>query len=108
MLPWFAGLMTFAALVLAALALYVGWRRGTAAGVSLAVLLTAAAWWGLFYSVELSTNTHDLVGRTFWGDVKYIGISVLAPAWLVFALQYTGRGHLVTRKVLAALTIEPL
>jgi serine phosphatase RsbU (regulator of sigma subunit)/PAS domain-containing protein len=46
--------------------------------------------------------------KTFWGDVKYVGIAVLAPAWLVFALQYTGRGRLVTRKVMAALTVEPL
>jgi len=62
-LPWFAGLMTFAALVLAGLALYVGWRRGTAAGVSLAVLLTAAAWWGLFYSVELSIDPRRWTSR---------------------------------------------
>jgi len=107
-LSWLAGLTTFAALVLAGFALYVGWRRGAAAGVSLAVLLTAAAWWGLFYAVELSTSTSDLAARSLWGDVKYIGVCVLPPAWLAFALQYTGRGHLVGRKVQAVLTAEPL
>jgi PAS domain S-box-containing protein len=107
-LPWLAGLTTFAALVLAGFALYVGWRRGAAAGVSLAVLLTAAAWWGVFYAVELSIDTNDLATRSLWGDVKYVGVCVLPAAWLAFALQYTGRGHLVSRKVLAVLTAEPL
>lgn len=106
LLTWFVGLVTVAGLVLAALALYVGWRRQAAAGLSLAVLLTAAAWWGLFYAVELSTG--DLGGRGFWGDVKYVGVCVLPPAWLVFSLQYTGRAQLVTRKVLAVLAAEPL
>ena len=108
MLPLLASLTTFAALVLAGFALYVGWRRGAAAGVSLAVLLTAAAWWGLFYAVELSIDTNDLATRGLWGDVKYVGVCVLPPAWLVFTLQYTGRGHLVTRRLLAVLTAGPL
>src|SRR5687767_8690752 len=107
-LPWLAGLTTLAALALAGCALYVARRRGTSAGVSLAVLLTAAAWWGLFYVVELSTHPSDLAARMFWGDVKYVGVCVLPPAWLAFALQYTGRGHLVGRKVLAVLAAEPL
>jgi PAS domain S-box-containing protein len=105
-LPLLVGLTTIATLVLAALSLYVAWRRGAAAGVSLAVLLTAATWWGFFYALELSTA--DPSGKSFWGDLKYVGICVLPAAWLAFTLQYTGRGHLVTRKVLAALTVEPL
>ena len=108
MLTWLAGLTTLAGLVLAGCALYVARRRGTSAGVSLAVLLTAAAWWGLFYAVELSTEPTDLAARMRWGDVKYLGVCVLPPAWLAFALQYTGRGHLVGRKVLAVLAAEPL
>jgi hypothetical protein len=72
------------------------------------VLLTAAAWWGLFYAVELSTSTNDLATRSLWGDVKYVGVCVLPPAWLAFSLQYTGRGHLIGRKVLAVMTAEPL
>ena len=108
MLTWLAGLTTLAGLVLAGCALYVARRRGTSAGVSLAVLLTAAAWWGLFYAMELSTSTNDLATRSFWGDVKYVGVCVLPPAWLAFSLQYTGRGHLIGRKVLAVMTAEPL
>lgn len=105
MLPWFAGLMTAAGVALAALAAYVAWRRGTRAGLTLAVLLLSVAWWGLAYAVELSVGSID--AKTRWGDLKYAGVSLVAPAWLVFVLQYTGRSHLVTRRLLALLAVEP-
>lgn len=105
-LPWFAALMTGAGAGLAGLAVYVAWRRGAVAGLSLAVLLVSVSWWGLAYAVELTLT--DLAGKTRWGDLKYLGICGLAPAWLVFVLQYTGRGQLVTRGLLAALIVEPV
>jgi PAS domain S-box-containing protein len=105
-LPLFAGLMTAAGLVLAALAGYVAWRRGTRAGLSLAILLVAGAWWGLSYAVELSVP--DVASKSLWGDLKYVGICAVAPAWLTFVLQYTGRAHVVTRRLVAALMVEPV
>jgi serine phosphatase RsbU (regulator of sigma subunit) len=105
MLPLFAALMTVAGLALAGLAVYVGRRRGSRAGVPLAAVLISVAWWGLAYAAELSAD--DLGSKGAWGDLKYVGVCTLAPAWLLFVLQYTGRGHLVTRPVLALLTIEP-
>ena len=106
MLPLFAALMTMAGLALAALAVYVGRRRGSRAGVSLAVMLLSVAWWGLAYAVELSVD--DIPTRSRWGDLKYFGISALAPAWLTFVLQYTGRGQVVTARFVALLAVEPL
>ena len=106
MLPWLTGMMSLAGLSLAGLAGYVAWRRGTAAGIGLAVVLVSVAWWGLAYAAELSVA--DLGAKSRWGDVKYVGVCVLAPAWLVFVLQYTGRAHLVTRRVVLALAAEPV
>lgn len=106
MLTLLATLMAGAGLVLAALAAYVAWRRGTAMGWSLAVLLVAVAWWGTAYAVELSADSWAV--RSRWGDLKYVGIVTLAPAWLVFVLQYTGRGRLVTRRLVALLAIPPV
>ena len=103
MLILLATLMAGAGLVLAALAAYVAWRRGTAMGWSLAVLLAAVAWWGTAYAVELTVD--DLSARSMWGDIKYIGIVALAPAWLAVSLQYTGRGHLVTRRLVVLLAV---
>ena len=106
MLPWFAVLMTTAGVLLAVLAGYVGWRRGSRAGAALAVLLAAVAWWGLAYAFELTAT--DVATKSLWGDLKYVGVAVLAPSWLVFVLEYTNRGHLVTRRLLALLAIEPI
>lgn len=106
MLVLFAGLMTVAGLVLAGLAGYVAWKRGNAAGASLAVLLVSVALWGFAYAVELSVT--DLSAKTRWGDLKYVGVCGVAPAWLLFVLQYTGRSRMVTRWLVAALLVEPL
>ena len=106
MLPLFAALMTVTGLALAALAVYVGRRRGSRAGVSLAVLLLSVAWWGLAYAAELTVD--GLPAKSLWGDLKYLGISALAPAWLAFVLQYTGRGRAVTARFVALLAVEPL
>ncbi|WP_457255119.1 histidine kinase N-terminal 7TM domain-containing protein [Pedococcus sp. P5_B7] len=93
------------ALVLAVMAAYVRRRRGSAAGASLAVLLVSAAWWAAAYAMELSTT--DLATRGRWGDLKYLGITVLPPAFLVFVAQYTGRSRLLTRRRLMVLAVEP-
>jgi PAS domain S-box-containing protein len=106
LLPVLATLTAVAGVLLAGLAAYVAWKRGTRAGLSLAFLLLAVSWWGLAYVLELSTS--DLVPKGRWGDLKYVGICGVAPAWFAFALQYTGRSHRVTRRVVALLLVEPL
>ena len=63
-------------------------------GWSLAVLLLAGAWWGVAYAVELGVD--DIALKSRWGDLKYLGIIALAPAWLTFVLQYVGRERWVT------------
>ena len=106
MLTLFATLMAVAGLVLAGLAAYVAWRRGTRMGWSLAAMLVAVAWWGFAYAFELTVG--DIGRKTHWGELKYVGIVTLAPAWLLFVLQYTGRDRLVTRRLLAGLAVAPV
>jgi PAS domain S-box-containing protein len=105
-LQLFATLMTTAGLVLAGLAGYVAWRRGTKAGLWLAALLVAMAWWGLAYAAELTVT--DIASKTRWGDLKYLGVCALAPTWLLFVLHYTARGRMVTRPLVAVLLVEPI
>jgi PAS domain S-box-containing protein len=93
------------AVALAAMGIYVARRAGSRAGVSLAVMLSSVAWWATAYAMELSTTGS---ARGLWGDLKYAGIVVLSPAWLVFVLRYTGRDSWVTRRRIAALGIEPV
>ena len=93
------------AVALAAMGLYVARRAGSRAGTSLAVMLLSVAWWATAYAMELSTLGST---RGVWGDLKYAGIVLLSPAWLVFVLRYTGRDSWVTRRRVAALGLEPL
>lgn len=101
-----AALMVVAGVLLAGLAASAARRGGPAAGTSLAVLLLAVAWWGFASAIELSATAATV--RELWGDLKYAGVATVAPAWLVFVLRYTNRGHLVSRRLMAALAIEPV
>jgi diguanylate cyclase (GGDEF)-like protein/PAS domain S-box-containing protein len=81
------------------------WRRRERVGrASLCAVLLAAAAWCLAYALELGASG-DV--RVLWGALKFIGTTLLPPAWLIFALQYTGRLTRPGRRLLAALAIEP-
>jgi PAS domain S-box-containing protein len=102
----------YALLLLGATALLVlfafrAWRRrGTPGATALVMLMMAGAVWGVAYALSLGSADPSM--RLFWGEVRYLGIVAVPLAWLVFALQYTGREGWVTRRALALLAIEPL
>jgi signal transduction histidine kinase len=91
---------------LAGYASYVWHRRRASAGASLAVVLAAAGWWSLAYSLELGAS--ELSTKLLWGDAKWLGICLLPPAWFAFIMQYTGRGRWVNRRTLTALMLPPV
>ncbi|MFC3690056.1 histidine kinase N-terminal 7TM domain-containing protein [Aquipuribacter hungaricus] len=101
-----AGLLVLAGVALAAQALWAARRRQVPEGRPLAAVLLAAAWWGLAGAVELSVT--DPATRLLWGDLKYAGIVLVPPTWLVFVLVFTGRRSWVSRRTLALLAVEPL
>lgn len=101
-----AALMVGAAAVLFALAAYVVPRRRATGGVPLLLVLLAVATWSLAYGLELAAV--DLTTKGAWGDAKYLGINLLAPAWLAFSLAYTGRRRRLSRRALLMLSIEPI
>ena len=81
------------------------WRwRGRVGRTSLGIVLLAAAFWCVAYALELAASGDS---RVLWGALKFIGTTVLPPAWLIFALQYTGRLARPGRRLLAALAVEP-
>ena len=101
-----AGLLVLASVLQAGQALSVARRRQVPAGRPLAVVLLAAAWWGLAGAVELSVT--DPTTRVLWGDLKYVGIVLVPPSWLVFVLLFTGLRSLASRRTLALLAVEPV
>ncbi|HZD75239.1 MAG TPA: histidine kinase N-terminal 7TM domain-containing protein, partial [Actinomycetota bacterium] len=85
---------------------YVWRRRGDALAVSLLVMLLAALEWSVAYALELSVG--DPGARQLWGDLKYLGICLLPPAWLAFVFHYLGRPRWPARLLGALLALEPL
>lgn len=82
------------------------WRNRDVAGASpLAALMGAATLWAAAKVLELSST--GLQATVLWASVQYAGIVVVPAAWLVFALQYSGRDEWLNRRSLAALAVEP-
>ena len=104
---WYLSAVVLAGgICLAGYTVYVWRHRRSSAGASLAVMLAAAGWWGLAYAIELGATR--LSARLFWGDVKWLGIALLPPAFFAFVMQYTGRERWVNRRTMAALAVVPL
>jgi signal transduction histidine kinase len=101
-----AGGLLLAGTACIAVAVALVWRRrANAAAASLLVVL-AAMQWSVAYALELSAG--DPASRQFWGDLKYVGICLLPPAWLALVARYTGRTGWSNPAVGALLAIEPL
>ncbi|MGV8968711.1 MAG: EAL domain-containing protein [Cellulomonas sp.] len=83
------------------------WRRrvGTAT-LWLGLVLLATGIWSLAYTLELVSPTAP--ARHLWGDLKYVGICALPPAWVAFTLVYTGADTRLRRRILPLLAVEPL
>jgi PAS domain S-box-containing protein len=98
--------MLVTTVVFVAMAVYVWRRRGGSAGVALALVLLALLLWAGTYAAELGATDLGAISR--WGDVKYIGLVLLPPAWFAFAALFAGRGSWVNRRNLALLAIHPV
>jgi PAS domain S-box-containing protein len=82
------------------------WRRRSVATIaSLLAVLAGAVWWSVCSALELSAG--DLAGREYWGDLKYVGVVLLPPAYLAFVLQCSGHTRW-PRWLGPALAVEPL
>jgi PAS domain S-box-containing protein len=89
-----------------AMAAYVWRRRGGSAGAALALVLVAVLLWAGAYAAELGATS--LVAKRRWGDLKYVGIVLLPPAWFAFGALFAGRPHWVNRRNLALLAVHPV
>ena len=102
----YTGLLLIAALVSAWLALYTWRRRGVAGARNFAMAMAAVAGWALIGAATHLSPT--LAGKVVWTNLQYPFIALVPVTWLLFALAYTGRGHLVRPSLLAALAVHPL
>lgn len=85
----------------------IAWRqREYQYASSLVILLSAVTWWSLTYIVGLSTTTLAL--KRFAYSLTYPAIGLVSIAWFVFAIQYTGRLRVPTKREFAGLGIVPV
>ncbi|NJN19453.1 MAG: GNAT family N-acetyltransferase, partial [Oscillochloris sp.] len=103
---WFTPLYIFVgASALAITANMFVWR--TIASVRAWLLLsTAVGCWSIFYGMELMRG--DQAWIMLWVRLEYIAIVVVSPAWLLFALVYSGREQWFRPLRLSALFAVPL
>jgi PAS domain S-box-containing protein len=73
---------------------------------SLLVLLSAVMWWSLTYVVGLGTTIPAL--KLFVYSLTYPAVGLVSIAWFVFAVQYTGRLRVPTKREFVALMIVPV
>lgn len=100
-------LVMVASAAVATLCAVVLWERRTLVGArSLAIASVAVTVWALLYAAELIAPTLD--AAVTFGNLQYLGICLLPPAWLAFALRYTGRMQLISRSLILRLSIHPL
>jgi len=104
--PHYTVLLTMAAALSAALALY-AWRHRAVPGAMIFVLLTlAVVEWSLTYALELASA--DLPTKVLMDKFEFLGANVVPTAWLLLVLQYTGREKWLTPRNLVLLSVEPL
>jgi PAS domain S-box-containing protein len=99
-------LLLAGAACLTACAVYVRRYRRSPTATSLVVVLAALVQWSVALAVQLAAS--GLATRRLFCDLKYIGLVALAPASIIFVLQYAGRLRRPSPVLLGLLAVEPL
>ena len=95
-----------AAAISGALAWYTWRNRRTPGAPPFAALMLILFQWGLSYIFQLAAT--DLPTKIIWNNITFIGVAATPVAWLIFALEYTGRTTWSNRRRLALLSILPV
>lgn len=84
----------------------IAWKRRTAPGaVGLMLFMLADTIWAATYAVRWMVA--EPVAQLFWLDATYFGVAFHVTFLMIFALQFTGRAHLITRRNLILAAIVP-
>ena len=93
-------------LVTAGTAAYVWYHRDQLGALELSVVFgSATVWAGAAFAETFTAAVGETVLLT---KIILLAVVVHTPAFLLFALTYTGRQRYVTRRTVAALSVEPI
>ena len=86
---------------------FAAWRfRATPGARIFSLLALSTALYSLGYGAEISSASLPKV--LFWLKVEYLGISMMPPLYILFALDYVGRGKRLSFPVYLALFTIPV
>jgi len=103
--PFLSVVLGVAAAAVGSLAL-LGYRRGGTPGARTFVLLSIATTiYVAIYAVSIAVPYGEL--RAALGAAQWFGVAFVPVAWLLFALDYSGRQQYLTRPFVLALCIVP-
>ncbi len=83
------------------------WRRFRMPEGAIGMLLILASTEWMVVSVfQLASS--DLSVKLFWNSIKYVGMVIMPPAWLIFTAYYTAHGNWITHRNVAFLSVLPV
>ncbi|MCL4867603.1 MAG: PAS domain-containing protein [Anaerolineae bacterium] len=97
--------LLLAAFLAAGILIYTWIRRTTHGAVPFMFMMLGILHWLLAYAIGISHTS--LSSTLFWANITLLGIVVVPVAWVLFCLEYTNRGHLITRRNVLLLLAEP-
>jgi PAS domain S-box-containing protein len=98
--------LVIVALISGGLAVYTWRNRRTAGALPMSILMMTLFLWETCYIFLLAGL--DEATKIFWSNVMFIWVIATPLAWLIFALEFTGRKTWVNRRRLALLSIFPI
>lgn len=99
--------LVFAATLFTVWLAYAIWSRRPGVGVIpyMIMALGTVVW---TFGSALEHTFVSYADKAFAAQIIYIGVVLIPPAWMIFALEYTGNDKWITRGRLLLLVIEPL
>ena len=80
-------------------------ERPEPGAVPLTALLAGQIWWSVFLVFDL--NATALATKVLWSNVRWVGVVAIPVAWVLFAMDYTGRDRYLRPRYVALLSVVP-
>ncbi|WP_231741277.1 histidine kinase N-terminal 7TM domain-containing protein [Halorubrum sp. CBA1125] len=98
--------LLFGSVAIGTSAAILAWRaRPNPGATPLVWLLIGQSWWSACIVFRLSAET--AAEAVFWTRAGWVGVMIIPVAWVLFALEYTGRDQYITRRNVALLSLVP-
>ncbi|HNB54238.1 MAG TPA: histidine kinase N-terminal 7TM domain-containing protein, partial [Anaerolineales bacterium] len=100
-------LLALGALIPGGLMGYAWQKRNTPGAKPFAALMLFLTIWGGGYFLSVLAGP-NLNAKIFWSNLEFIGVVFTPVAWLIFAIEYSGRERWYTSRRLLFLSLLPL